>query len=1110
VTCARCGSENAALSRLCRSCGSPLRRACPTCGFESTPDSTFCGGCGVRLQERRTDDGPAERRQLTVLFCDLVGSTELSQILDPEDLSQLLAAYQRICREAVLAQEGHIAQYLGDGVVMYFGYPRAHEDEAQRAVRCGLDILAGMRELRVAGEGPADTRFEVRLGAHTGRVVVGEVGTGDRKERIALGDTPNVAARIQSEAEVGTLTVSDVTWKIVEGYFSGKCLGESRLKGISEPMRLWLVIGESPSRERVEVASTLTPFVGREHEKSILRRAWSDSLTGHSQFVLVRGEPGMGKSRLVQLFREEVQSTATHVMAMRSTPYSSTSPFYPAIELIEHRFGLDQTWTSAERLDALEERLRERGLVDPAAVALFASLLSIPVGDRYPPLGISPARRRSRIMELFVELTVARATEGPTLLIGEDMHWADASTVELIELLVTTAPRVPLLGVFTARSGFDLIPHWTTQTTLGMLDLDKFERTEAEAMVRGVTSGKALPSDVLRKIVARSDGVPLFVEELTRSVMDSGVLDERAASWEAVGPVSEAAIPATVDASLTSRIDRLGSSKATAQLAATIGREFRLDLLREVSDRDEATLTQDLERLIGTGLVRSADDEVDTLVFKHALVRDAAYNSLLRSTCQTYHSRIAAALRERFVDQASTRPDLIAHHLTKAGEDEDAVAYWQAAGQQALARGGFHEAAEHFQRAIAGLGRLPGTPERQKSELELQVTLAPLLMTVHGWAAVEVERACERALALAEELQRHDLTYPPLWGLWAVRFLRGDMALALEAAERLLQIAQASGVPMIELTGRHATSYTLVYRGEFQRGLEEAEAGLALYGFEQEKEIANMFGVSSSVCMRAARAMALWMQGRVVEAQDDFDRMLQLGRDLQHPPSLAAALAFTLLGEGFCYSCLGQMERLAGVADQLITLTEEEDFFLWHAVANVYRGVIAEATGEAELARAQMHEGLQLFARTGSRLALVLINVCCAEALYRLGDDDEAFRLLDLAETEMNARQQGLLGPDIWRVRGRLLARQGERSTAEAAYSQAIERAREQGALSLELRAAMDMYELCAEHGQTDEGRALLAGLLERFTQGLDQPELARAGAIVRGSSPSPVTPSTR
>ncbi|MGH2706673.1 MAG: AAA family ATPase [Actinomycetota bacterium] len=1095
MICIRCGSENAASFRFCSKCRTQLGQTCLTCGFENPAESKFCGGCGARLQEVRAEDARGERRQLTVLFCDMVGATALSQLLDPEDLGELIAAYQKVCGDAVLAHEGHVAQYLGDGVVVYFGYPRSHEDEAQRAVRCGLDILEGVEGLRDSGRIPPGTSLDVRLGAHTGRVVVGPVGAGDRRGQIALGDTPNIAARIQSEAEPGTLVVSEVTWRIVEGYFTGKCLGEWQLRGVSEPMRLWLVTAESPSRERIEVASILIPFVGREWEQSLLQRAWKDSSSGRSHFVLLRGDPGMGKSRLAQVFCDQVQFRAADLMVMRTTPYDTNSPFHPVIQLTERRFGLDHTQTPAERLERVEGGLAGLELADPEAIVLLASLLSIPVGDQYAPLELSPARRRTRTMQLLVDFITAIARSGPTVLLVEDLHWTDTSTLEFLELLVTTAPDVPLLGIFTARCEFDV--GWAAAPTLRAIELSRFQGAEVEAMVRSVALGKALPSEVLRQIMVRSDGVPLFVEELTRSILDSGALSERAVSWEAVGPVT-VEIPATMDASLTSRIDRLGASRATAQLAATIGREFSLELLREVSERDDATLRQDLERLLHAGLAWSADGEADTFIFKHALVRDAAYNSLLRSTRQRYHSRIAAALRDRFADETSTRPDLIAGHLTAAGEDEDAVAFWEAAGQQALARTAVHEAAKHFQQAIDCLERLPATLERQERELELQILLAPLLMAVYGWGAVEVEQACTRALGLAQDLGRHDLSFAPHWGLWTHHFVRGELASALERAKSVFQMARASGVRMLEMPGRHALAYTLAYRGEFDRALDEAEAGLALYDPDQEKEITRNFGMSPVICLLTARAHSLWMLGRVVEAEDDYDRMLQIARDLGHPFSLACALAF-LLNSAFRYSYTGEMDRLAGITEELLVLSGEEAFFLGYAQAYTYQGLIAEARGERKRARTQMLEGLELYAQTGSRLTLVMMNVLCAEAFYRLGDDHEAFRRLEVAEAE-TARGEGLLAPDIWRVRGRLLARQGERAAAEAAYCQAIERAHGQHALSLELRAALDLCELRVEDRHPEEGRKLLAGVLARFSQGFDHPEIARASAIVRGS----------
>ena len=606
---------------------------------------------------------------------------------------------------------------------------------------------------------------------------------------------------------------------------------------------------------------------------------------------------------------------------------------------------------------------------------------------------------------------------------------------------------------------------------------------------------------MLRQILTRAEGVPLFAEEVTRFVLDSGLLQERSAGWESVGQIPADAIPATIDGSLTARIDRLGPSRATAQLAAAIGREFSWDLLCEVSDREEPTLRGDLDLLVETGLVRRTHSGSWTFSFKHALLRDAAYNSLLRSIRQSHHSRIATALLEQFPEEAAQRPDLIADHLNLAGRDEASVQYYEAAGRQALERASLHEAAGHFRHALAGLAKAPQSPENLQHQLEILVQVAPLLMNVYGWGAIEVEQACQRAVALAAELGRRDLTYAPMWGLWTVRFLRGELVAATADAESVLQIAEASGVPMLRITGRHATGYTSLYRGEFERTLEEANAGLALFDLEQEKHLARTFSLSSTVSLMAMRATSLWMTGSVEEAEVQWDDMVDLGRRLGHPPSLAAMLAFQLHGGGFRHSYAGEMMRLLEPAEELMALCKEEDYFLWYAVGYTYRGMVAEALREQENALEMMQEGIELFEQTQSRLTLVFMNVLCAQAAHRLGENDAALAMLDAAETELRQRDEGLFAPEIWRTRGRVQVSQGDEARGEAGYREALRRARAQGARSLELRAALDLHDLYSAQGRPQATVSVLASVLEGFAQGLDRPEPARAAAIVRAGS---------
>ena len=574
MICDSCGRTNPDSVAFCTSCGSELRRACIRCGFINVALSRFCGGCGGSLAEDQPELVSYELRQLTVLFCDLVGSTELSQHLDPEDLRDVLAAYHEVCSDAVRAEDGYIAQFLGDGVLVYFGYPSSHEDDALRAVRCGIDILARVEQLRSSGPDPI-SGMAVRAGAHTGRVLITPVGRGLHREQLALGDTPNVAARIQAEARPNTLLVSDPTWGMVAGYVRGEPISGRRLKGVSEPMRLWRVDGQTGLTERVEAARALTPFVGRAEQRAVLEEAWSNSLEGNSRFVILRGEPGVGKSRLVQTFKGELTPLPEYSLLIRARPTSRTSPFRPVIELLERGLDLGHDLEPDDRREQLERGIRTLGVTDPDAGTVLWELISTDAVGREPDAVPSPGRERARTMEVLLRLLEALAAEGPTLLVIEDLHWADASTLELLGNLIAKPIPGSLLAVFTARPDFDV--EWCR--SIEVVDLPPLPASETEAIVRGVASGKALPGDILRQIVSSSGGIPLFAEELTRSVLDSGALREHPSSWEAAAPVAAEVIPPSVEASLTARIDRLGSARLTALLAAAIGREFSVDLL---------------------------------------------------------------------------------------------------------------------------------------------------------------------------------------------------------------------------------------------------------------------------------------------------------------------------------------------------------------------------------------------------------------------------------------------------------------------------------------------------------------------------------------------------
>ena len=629
----------------------------------------------------------AERRQLTVLFCDLVDSTRLAQQLDPEDLRQVVLAYQAACVEVLQRFDGHIAQYLGDGLLVYFGYPQAHEDDAQRAVRTGLGILEAMRTLNTRLEHDQGLRLAVRLGIHTGPVVVGTMGSGGRHEQLALGETPNLAARLQSLAAPNTVVISDTTYRLVQGYFTYDDLGMQGLKGIETPLRVYRVVAESPAQSRLDVAAAtgLTPLVGREHEVGLLLERWAQSQDGLGQVVLLSGEAGIGKSRLVHVLTEHVVDAGEPRLTLRCSPYHTNSAFYPVIEHLQRFLQWQRHETPAARLATLEEAIRPAGLPLVEVVPLLAALLSLPVPERYPPLTLSPQRQKQKTQETLVAWLLADAARQPVLAVWEDLHWADPSTLELLALLLDQVPTARLLLVLTCRPEFR--PPWTPRSYVTPLTLTRLTRQQIEEMVLRLTGGKPVPAEVLAQIVAKTDGIPLFVEELLKTILEAGFMQENAGRYVLSGPLPPLAIPATLQDALMARLDRLAVVKDVAQLGAVLGREFSYELLRAVTPLDEATVQRALAQLVEAELLyqRGIPPQA-TYVFKHALIQDAAYQSLLKSTRQQFHQRIAQALEARFPETAATQPELLAHHYTEAGLAVLAISYWQQAGQRASAR----------------------------------------------------------------------------------------------------------------------------------------------------------------------------------------------------------------------------------------------------------------------------------------------------------------------------------------------------------------------------------------------------------------------------------------
>src|SRR6266851_3755077 len=773
---------------------------CPKCGFDNPQSFAFCGRCGsstiLTSQPREAKDGSpsrAERRQLTVMFCDLVGSTALSGQLDREELNDLTREYHSVCAEVIERHAGRIAQFLGDGLLVYFGYPLSHEDDAQSAVHASLEIVAAVASASERRGKP----LQVRIAVHTGLAVVGQLGGETNPDPMAIsGETPNIAARLQSIAEPGAVVVSAATYRLIEGFFICRSLGIPALKGVAAPIEAFEVVEPTGIHTRFEkaVASGLTPLVSREKEVGQLLDRWQQALDGSGQVVMLSGEAGIGKSRLVQVLIERTASDSGVELACRCSSYYQNSALYPAIEFLQRMLRFTRGDDADTKLAKLEVALAEFGFSLAEMVPLFAALLSLPASDRYPALPMTPQRQKHKTFEAIVEWLMRTVERKPTRLIVEDLHWADPSTLELIELLIERVPTARLLLLLVFRPEF--VPPWPSQPHITNLSLGRLSPMATEVMIQSVGGGKQLPAEVANEIAAKTEGVPLFVEELTQMVLESGMLRERDGRYLLTSGLPSLAIPSTLYDSLMARLDRLGTAKEVAQIAATIGKEFSYELLRAVSPLEETKLTGALNRLVDAELLdQNLEQNRLRYSFRHALIRDAAYDSLLRSQRRPYHRKVAEVLQERFADTVQARPELLANHFTEAGLIEEAIPYWQRAGQRALERSANKEAILHLSKGLDLLGLLPESSERFQQELLLQVALGTALMVALGFASLEAQSVWARARKLCQQVDESPVVFQVFWALWVSHAARGEHRKAREAGEECLRLAEAASEP---------------------------------------------------------------------------------------------------------------------------------------------------------------------------------------------------------------------------------------------------------------------------------------------------------------------------
>jgi class 3 adenylate cyclase/predicted ATPase len=1035
----------------------------------------------------------AERRQLTVMFVDLVGSTALSAALDPEEMGAAIRVYQNAVAGETLRFEGHIAKFMGDGVLAYFGWPQAHEDDAERAVRAALALARAVSELEVSGH-----RLSARIGIATGLVVVGEaIGEGEAQERSVVGETPNLAARLQALASPGSVVIGQATRRLVGTLFELTDLGPTRIKGFAEPIAAFVVQGEGSADGRFEAlhGQRLTPLIGREHELAMLLERWSWAKDGDGQVVLIAGEAGIGKSRLLHALREKLAGEPHIAITHFCSAYHTNSMLHPIVAQLERAAGFASHDEPGDRLAKLEALLAQGAEQLDEAAPLVGALLGVTTDDRYPALNLTPQRQKQRTFEILMEQLAGLARERPVLQLYEDLHWADPSTLELLDMVVERARALPVLVVITHRPQFS--PPWSGQAHVTALPVNRLGRRQAAAMALRVTGGKALPAEILDQILERTDGVPLFLEELTRTMLESGLMTDAGDHYELTGPLPPLAIPANLHDSLMARLDRLATVKELAQIGAVIGREFSHELLAAVADRPQEQLESELDQLVASELVFRRGSPPDAAYsFKHALVKDVAYQSLLKSRRQQLHARVVRVFEERFPGVVETQPELLAYHLTEAGLDARAADAWARAGRAALGRSAMREAANSLSRAVGLLQGMPSSPERQRLELELLGALGVALTNTLGPASPEAQAAHERADLLSQELGDRKARFRARWNLWRVYVMRAEFNSAVAAGDALLAEAHADGDADHEVQARHALWSSLIYRGDLEVGCHHVDRALALYEVSRHGTQALTFGGHDArECGLTQSGNALFLLGyperALARRMEGIAHALALGQ-----PHL---VAHALTHGSMLLQLAGELEELDRQTILLARLADEHGLAVYQPEARIQAAWRAVHDGRDHSAAKEIRYFVDRRVAMGTILLHSYFLMLLADAWLRLGRPDETLAAIKQGLARAEATGEHFCTAELHRLRARACLALDARDApvAEAALDAALAAARHQSSRIFELRAACDLARLWADRGQRRNAHNLLAPVYGWFTEGFKTADLKDAKALL-------------
>jgi class 3 adenylate cyclase/tetratricopeptide (TPR) repeat protein len=1083
MRCTECGSENPLGQNICAICGKAFSRLCGNCGAENPPRFNFCGGCGASLTEpsestrleissSETPEAKSERRQLTVLFSDLVNSTGISESLDPEEWRELATRYRRAAADAVHRFEGYVADYLGDGIVAYFGWPQAHDDDAERAMRAGLALLEAIAILNHIDQGK-HPKLSVRIGIHTGPVVIAAT---DQNQVEIFGSTANIASRVQSTAEPDTVLITADAHRLVSGLFLVEERGPHALKGLAKPIELYRVLRASGMRGRFAAGAAargLTPFIGRQDELAILIDRWERALQNEAQTVLITGEAGIGKSRLVLRFREQIAGTRHTWIEAATAPFYKSTPFFTVTDMLRQLFRWHGDQKEEERLGQLESSLELAGLNFADAVPLIAPLMGLAVPEKFPVLVLAPDQHRTRLLAILAEWVFGIARAQPLIIATEDLQWVDPSTLELIQLLVEQNARVPLMLIYTARPEFSSLS--PPDGNHLVVRLNPLSTEQIRALVTKVAADRTLASAMIEGVVERTGGVPLFAEELTRAVLDSGedgVLQK---------------IPATLADSLMSRLDRLGPAKRVAQIAAVIGRRFSYQLLREVSEMAEVSLKSALATLCGANLIYKQEVESEAIyLFKHALIQDAAYETLLKSRQRLLHQRVAQTLADSFPTIAETQPEVLARHWARGMVAEPAIAAWRKAAEAALARRAFREAEEAYRQALAALKTLPESPARDVRELELLNALVQVLQPTRGYAAPETVQANLRAQTVAERGGNLAQLLLQVTATWAAVTNTGDHRSGAALADQMLDLSQRESSPLSLGFAHMAQVTTRYFRGDLAGADEHFAQGAAFFAAPEFKQfpgaVANTYGYAS---------WSKWLAGDTGTAREVMLEAITIARENRSPYDLA----FTQFMDASLLLFIGEPEEARTLAAESLAISDEHGFELFAAISQIVLGSTMAKIGRAAEGVSLVSQGLGRLTKIETRLSITryLTDLAQAQAL----DDSTAAALATVEEALAANPEEIIYRPESLRLRGVLRFKEEQTVLAEADFREALALARKIGAKTWELRAAMELARLLESGGNTVMARDALVPVYSSFRGGTSTRDLRDARSLL-------------